>query len=50
MDALQTIFASVDAIIYRCRNDEDYTMDELDGATSNMLGYAHDDLIGNIIS
>lgn len=47
MDALQTIFASVDAIIYRCRNDEDYTMDELDGATSNMLGYAHDDLIGN---
>lgn len=47
MSVFQSIFASVEAFIYRCHNDEDYTMNTIEGALHALTGYTIDDMVGN---
>lgn len=46
-DVFQSIFASIEAFIYRCKNDEHYTMKVIEGALPNLVGYALDDVLEN---
>jgi len=43
----ESIFGSIDAFVYRCRNDADYTMESLAGGVRPRLGYSAEDLIDN---
>lgn len=48
MDSVfESVFSSIDAFVYRCRNDADYTMDYMAGGVGALLGYDADDLVGN---
>ncbi len=40
-----SVFSSVDAFVYRCRNDSDCTMEHMAGQVSDLLGHDIDDLI-----
>ena len=42
-----SIFGAIDAFVYRCRNDADYTMEYIAGGVDSLLGYAAEDLLGN---
>jgi len=42
-----SIFSAVDAFVYRCRNDSDYTMDFLAGGVRRSIGYDEADILGN---
>lgn len=42
-----SIFDAVDVTAYRCRNDQDYTMEFLSGNISELCGYSREDLVGN---
>ena len=46
----ESIFSSVEAFIYRCRNDSDYTMETMQGSVAAITGYAVEDMIGNKIA
>ncbi len=46
-DVFESIFSSINAFIYRCRNDEDYTMETMVGSVAEITGYAVEDMIGN---
>lgn len=43
----ESIFSSIEAFIYRCRNDADYTMESMEGSVAGITGYTIDDMIGN---
>ena len=48
-DIFQSIFSSIDAVIYRCKNDSDYTMDQVLGSVSRLLGYRPEEIEGNSV-
>lgn len=49
MDSVfESVFSGIDAFVYRCRNDKDYTMQHMTGGVQRMLGYSIDDIIGNV--
>ena len=43
----ESIFSSIEAFIYRCRNDTDYTMEYMEGGVRDLTGYSKDQMIGN---
>lgn len=48
MDSVfESVFSEIDAFIYRCRNDKDYTMQHMAGGVRRLLGYGPEDIIGN---
>jgi len=47
LDLLESTFAQVDALIYRCKNDENYTMSTIVGRAKSITGYETDDIVGN---
>ena len=48
MDSVfESIFGAIDAFIYRCANDADYTMDYMAGGVQKLIGYAPEDVMGN---
>lgn len=48
MDSLfDSVFSHVDAFVYRCRNDTDYTMEAMEGRVKALTGYDRDDIVGN---
>jgi hypothetical protein len=50
MDSVfDSVFSSIDAIVYRCRNDRDYTIDSLYGSVQSILGYSPSDILGNAV-
>lgn len=42
-----SVFSSIDAFVYRCKNDRDYTMEYLAGAVTRLIGYAPSDILQN---
>lgn len=42
-----SVFSAIDAFVFRCRNDENYTMEYIAGQVSNIIGYSADDLLHN---
>ena len=49
MDSVfESVFSGIEAFIYRCCNDEDYTMQYMAGGVQRLLGYAPEDIIGNV--
>lgn len=46
-EIFHSIFSSIEAFIYRCRNDADYTMLHMEGAVRDLTGYAIDDMVMN---
>ncbi|MEM6309660.1 MAG: methyl-accepting chemotaxis protein [Pseudomonadota bacterium] len=46
-DVFESIFAAVNAFVYRCRNDRDYTMLYMEGAVQSLTGYNREDILGN---
>ena len=46
-DVFESVFSSVDAIVYRCKNDENYTMQDLEGSVSAILGHHPEDILNN---
>ncbi len=48
MDAVfESVFSSVDAFVYRCKNDADYTMEFMAGQVFQLLGYNVQDVLQN---
>lgn len=43
----ESVLSQIDALIYRCRNDENYTMDFLEGHVREITGYSKNDILGN---
>ncbi|MDG4869194.1 chemotaxis protein, partial [Guyparkeria sp. 1SP6A2] len=43
----ESIASRMNGFLYRCRNDEHYTMLNLSGRVQELTGYAIDDLIDN---
>lgn len=48
-DVFESVFSSVDAIIYRCKNDRDYTIEDLHGSVERILGYRPEDILNNAV-
>ncbi len=48
-DVFNSVFGSIEAFVYRCRNDKDYTMEYLAGAVEPLIGYSPSDLLGNAV-
>ena len=46
-DVFESVFAAVNAFVYRCRNDRDYTMLYMEGAVRPLTGYAREDILDN---
>ena len=46
-EVFESVFASIDGIIFRCRNDEDYTMEMIVGAVEGLTGYPREALLNN---
>ena len=47
LDVYESVFGSVDAFVYRCKNDKDYTMDFMEGAVEKIIGYRPEQVLGN---
>lgn len=48
MDSVfDSVFGAIDAFIYRCANDSDYTMEIMAGGVKRLIGYAPEDLLQN---
>ena len=47
INVYESVFASIDSFVYRCRCDSDYTMEEMSGGVRAILGYDAADIIGN---
>ena len=46
MDSVfESIFAGIDAFVYRCSNDKDYSMHFMSSGVNRMLGYRPEDII-----
>ena len=45
--SLNTLIGNLRGMVYRCRNDEDWTMEFLGGGTEELTGYLPDELINN---
>jgi PAS domain S-box-containing protein len=45
--ALSNLISNLPGMVYRCKLDEDYTMDFMSEACSRITGYAPEDFIGN---
>jgi len=43
----RTILGAADAMIFRCANDDEYTMDYIAGNPRGLSGYGEEDLLGN---
>ena len=43
----ESVFSSIDAFVYRCKNDDDYTMEYMDGGVEALTGYLREDILGN---
>lgn len=46
-EVFESVFSSIDAFIYRCKNDADYTMDYMEGSVESVTGYRVEDFVGN---
>lgn len=46
-DVLNSIFENIDALVYRCNNDDNYTMSSLIGQAEKITGYPVEDILGN---
>ncbi|MDI6698880.1 MAG: PAS domain S-box protein [Candidatus Saccharicenans sp.] len=44
---LETLVANLPGMVYRCRNDRDWTMEYIAGTCKEITGYEPEDLIGN---
>lgn len=47
VDILDSITQRIQGFMYRCKNDEDYTMLFMKGKTEEVTGYRHNELINN---
>lgn len=47
LEVFESVFGQVEALVYRCRNDADYTMDYISGQVEALSGYSRDDILGN---
>ena len=47
LDVYESVLGSVDAFVYRCKNDKNYTMDFMQGAVDKIIGYQQEQVIGN---
>lgn len=48
MDSIfDSIFGAIDAFIYRCSNDSDYTMEYMAGGVQRLIGYSPKDILQN---
>jgi len=47
LQIFQSVFKASSAFIYRCRNDENYTMSYMAGCVMQVTGYGEADVIGN---
>ena len=47
VEIFRSIFQSIDAFVYRCRNDRDYTMEYMEGGVTSLCGYKIEDIVGN---
>jgi len=48
-EVFSSIFSEVKAFVYRCHNDDDYTMEVMEGAVQRLLGYRPQDVLGNAV-
>ena len=48
--SLKTLIGNLQGMVYRCRNDEDWTMVFLGGGTEELTGYLPEELINNKIT
>lgn len=46
-EVFTSIFAAVNAFVYRCVNDKEYTMQFLEGSVRQITGHAMEDILGN---
>lgn len=46
-DVFESIFSSIEAFIYRCRNDADYTMEYIEGSLQALTGYSTAQMLRN---
>jgi len=49
LDVYESVFAHVDAMLYRCNNDEHHTMNFLTGRVMKICGYRRDEVLGNAV-
>lgn len=49
VEVFDSVFSQVDAIVYRCANDDDYTMEFLVGQVAMLTGYPATDILGNSV-
>lgn len=47
LSVFESIFSTIPAFAYRCRNDKTYTMEFMEGAVTELTGYGVDDILGN---
>ncbi len=47
LDVYESVFAQIEALLYRCENDEDYTMRFLTGQVTKICGYRRDELLNS---
>lgn len=48
-NVFDSVFSSIDAIVYRCRNDHAYTIEDIRGSVSAILGYSAEEILGNAV-
>lgn len=48
-EVFSSVFSSIDALIYRCRNDAEYTMEYMEGSVDSLVGYGKDDVLQNSV-
>ncbi len=46
-DVFSSVFSAVNGFVYRCANDEDYTMKFMEGAVQGLTGYDASQILGN---
>lgn len=46
-DVFTSVFTSIDAFVYRCSYDDDYTMEFMEGGVESLTGYPVTDILGN---
>lgn len=49
LDVYESVFAQIEALLYRCENDEDHTMRFLTGQVVKICGYRRDELLQNAL-
>ncbi|MFT6024692.1 MAG: hypothetical protein ACI9PY_002823 [Ascidiaceihabitans sp.] len=46
-EVFESVFSVIESFVYRCRNDADYTMEQMIGGVEAIMGYAPSDIIDN---